>query len=86
MQDNTGVRIVVSDRGPGIAPGSREAVFKPYHRESSSLTEGVSGAGIGLSIARDLARMHGGDLVLLESDGGCVFEIWLPSQPTTGGK
>lgn len=60
--DDTSVRLLVEDRGPGIAPAKREAVFEAFERLRSDLTEGVSGTGIGLTISRELARLHGGSL------------------------
>jgi signal transduction histidine kinase len=77
-QKDTQASITVCDMGPGIPEDQREKVFAPYHRLNQSLTEGVSGTGIGLAIARDLARMHGGDLVLVESDKGSCFKLTLP--------
>jgi signal transduction histidine kinase len=78
-RDGGRVEIVIRDRGPGIRKSEREKVFEPFARLSDALTEGVSGTGIGLSIARDLARLHGGDLVLTEpeEDGGCRFVLTL---------
>jgi len=59
----------------------RQKIFEPFERGSNSLTEGVSGTGIGLSIARDLCRLHGGDLKLIDSETGACFEATL----LTGG-
>jgi len=70
--------IRVSDRGPGIPRGQTEKVFSPFHRLSDRLTEGVAGTGIGLTIARSLARLHGGDLTLLPAEQGASFELRLP--------
>jgi signal transduction histidine kinase len=70
-------RIVIADLGPGIPWGRREDVFRPFHRLDDRLTEGVSGAGLGLWIARELARLHGGDLRLLPSERGARFEVTL---------
>lgn len=56
--------LTVSDRGPGIPEVYREKVFEPFWRMSDKLSDGVTGTGIGLDIARKLARLHGGDLVL----------------------
>ena len=53
----------VKDSGSGIAPGLRETIFEPFRRGNST----VEGTGLGLSISRGLARMMGGDLVVLES-------------------
>ena len=69
----------IRDRGPGIPAGREEAVFEPFVRLSDRLTEGVSGTGIGLSIARELARLHGGELRLSAADGGACFELELPN-------
>ncbi len=77
-QNERGVTIIISDKGPGIPEIHREKIFKPYHRIKNSLNEGVSGTGIGLTIARDLARMHGGDLCLQNMDNGCSFSCYLP--------
>ncbi len=68
----------VCDHGPGIAPSLRQRVFKPFYRVRSDLTEGVSGTGIGLSISRDLALLHGGDLTLEPSERGACFRLRLP--------
>lgn len=70
-------RILVSDAGQGIAGALKEKIFEPFERGSTSLVEGVSGTGIGLSIARDLCRLHGGDLTLIASDKGACFEVTL---------
>jgi signal transduction histidine kinase len=69
------VEITVSDEGPGIPPREREAIFQPFVRLSGKVTDGVAGTGIGLSIARELARLHGGDLVLRPSEVGACFEV-----------
>ena len=62
--------IIVSDHGPGIPKGEEERIFEPFYRLSRELSDGVTGTGIGLTIARDLARMHGGDLVLDHEGSG----------------
>ncbi len=58
--------VLVRDAGPGIPAGQAGFVFEPFARLHDSLTEGVAGAGIGLTISRELARRHGGDLRLVE--------------------
>jgi signal transduction histidine kinase len=55
-------------------------VFQPFYRISSKITDGVAGAGMGLGIARDLARRHGGDVTLVPVDQGACFEIALTTQ------
>lgn len=75
----SGVRIVVEDRGPGIPSGKRRSVFEPFERLRSDLNEGVSGTGIGLTISRELAELHGGSLEVcsLYKDGA-RFILTLP--------
>ncbi len=86
MADET--RIEVSDHGPGIPWSERERIFEPFHRLSDSLADGVTGTGIGLSISRDLARLHGGDLQLKKGGEGATFVLTLHTSPTeeAGGK
>lgn len=74
------VVIAVTDNGPGVAPENAGRVFEPFVRLSDKLTEGVSGAGLGLAIARDLAQLHGGDLRLLDSESGAQFELTLSTE------
>ncbi len=69
--------ITVADRGPGIPNKLDELVFEPFRRVSDKLTDGVAGTGIGLAIARELARLHGGDLTLEPSDTGARFRLVL---------
>jgi len=71
------VTITVTDHGPGIPASERERIFRPFYRISTSLTEGVSGSGIGLAVARELARLHGGELELLPSARGACFRLTL---------
>ncbi|GGO88141.1 two-component sensor histidine kinase [Marinobacterium nitratireducens] len=73
--------VEVQDRGPGIAATEHQRIFEPFYRSSSRLTDGVSGTGIGLGLARDLARAHGGDLTLEASESGACFTIRLETRP-----
>jgi len=75
-QNDAQTTIVLTDRGPGIPTNFRERVFQPFYRISDRI-EGAMGTGIGLPIARQLARLHGGDLVLTSSDTGARFQIQL---------
>jgi len=71
--------IRVRDYGPGIEKDEREKVFEAFYRVNSRLTEGVSGTGIGLGLSRELARLHGGDLCIVDEGRGtgCCFELSL---------
>ena len=74
------VEITVDDSGPGIPPDQREDAFKPFNRLDESRNAGAPGTGLGLTIARDIARGHGGDLVLEDAPtGGLRALIRLPA-------
>lgn len=62
--------LAVDDDGPGIPAESLEEVFRPFHRLESSRNSETGGTGLGLTIARSIARAHGGDLVLRNRPGG----------------
>jgi signal transduction histidine kinase len=83
-QERGRTEVTIKDKGPGIAAEHREKIFAPFYRVSDKLTDGVTGTGIGLTIARDLARLHGGDLVLLSGEGGAAFRLTL-NQAVIGG-
>jgi signal transduction histidine kinase len=72
--------ITISDNGPGIPANQQQRIFDAFHRISNKLSDGISGTGIGLSISRELALMHGGDLLLLNSETGAKFQLKLPSE------
>ncbi|MDH3413817.1 MAG: sensor histidine kinase, partial [Gammaproteobacteria bacterium] len=64
------LQIVVADEGPGIPDDRLAQVFEPFVRLEPSRSRETGGVGLGLSIARDIARAHGGDLVLHNRAGG----------------
>lgn len=67
----------VLDRGPGVASGERERIFERFYRAGDG--ERASGAGLGLTVSRAIARAHGGTLVALEREGGGArFRLELP--------
>ncbi|MBV8061412.1 MAG: HAMP domain-containing protein [Alphaproteobacteria bacterium] len=71
--------VTVDDDGPGIAIERREDMFRPFTRLEESRNATTGGVGLGLTIARDIARFHGGDVVLEESPmGGLRARVWLP--------
>lgn len=74
-----GVEIVVDDDGPGIPEDRREEAFKAFARLDESRNQNTKGVGLGLAIARDVARGHGGDIVLARSPmGGLRAIVRLP--------
>ncbi len=71
--------IHVDDNGPGIPPARREEAFRPFSRLDEARTQNASGTGLGLTLARDTARAHGGDLRLSDSAlGGLRASLRLP--------
>lgn len=73
------VRIEVDDDGPGIPLAERENVFKPFYRVDGARNQDGNNSGLGLAIARDIAKSHGGDVMLGESAlGGLRAIIRLP--------
>jgi signal transduction histidine kinase len=74
-----GVRLTVADRGPGVLEGERERIFEPFYRPSGA-KESDGGVGLGLSLVRQIARRHGGDVRYVPREGGgSLFEVDLRS-------
>lgn len=74
-----GVEIVIDDDGPGIPEEQRDDVFRPFYRLETSRNPGTGGVGLGLSIAQDSVRTHGGEITLEDSPmGGLRVRIRLP--------
>jgi two-component system, OmpR family, osmolarity sensor histidine kinase EnvZ len=69
-RDQRFLTVHVDDDGPGIPPGQREEVFRPFFRLDRARNQDQSGTGLGLAIARDIARSHGGDISLGDSPAG----------------
>lgn len=75
------VHIRISDAGPGIPEPELERVFEPFYRLDPSRNRDQGGAGLGLSIARNIVRAHGGELVLRNRPtGGLEATMCLPHQ------
>ncbi|HYD05191.1 MAG TPA: ATP-binding protein, partial [Reyranella sp.] len=75
----TSVEVTVDDNGPGIPEDRREDVFRPFVRLDESRNVDTGGSGLGLTIARDIARSHGGDVTLAPSPlGGLRVVVRLP--------
>ena len=64
------VEIVIDDDGPGIPEDKRDEVFKPFFRLDKSRNPVTGGVGLGMTIARDVIRGHGGEITLEDSPGG----------------
>ena len=73
------IEIVIDDDGPGIPAERREDVFKPFFRLEASRNPATGGVGLGLTIARDVVRSHGGEITLSQSPlSGLRARIRLP--------
>ena len=71
--------IKIEDNGPGIAEKEYENVFKPFYKIDKSRAESKSSVGLGLSIASDIVRSHGGNIKLTKSKmNGLEVKIYLP--------
>jgi len=77
--DDSAVRVMVQDTGPGIPPDKLEEIFLPFVQLQREGFGGQAGTGLGLAISRDLARAMGGDLLVESRQGeGSRFSIVLP--------
>lgn len=73
------VVVVVEDDGPGIPPSELDRVFEPFHRGEPSRNRETGGVGLGLPIARNIMRAHGGDVVIANRpSGGAKATVTLP--------
>ena len=63
-----GGQVVIEDAGPGVAPEDRERIFEPFYRRAGA--PATHGTGLGLAIVRQIARLHGGDVVHEPREGG----------------
>jgi signal transduction histidine kinase len=72
-----GARLIVADHGPGILPARRETALRRFGRLDSARS--ATGAGLGLSLAASIARLHGGTLQLSDNGPGLRVEIDLPA-------
>jgi signal transduction histidine kinase len=75
--------LTVRDSGPGVPEADRERIFERLVRLDDARARDAGGAGLGLAIARSLARAHHGDLRYLSSESGAAFRLSLPL--TAGG-
>jgi signal transduction histidine kinase len=81
MDNMTEVRVM--DRGSGVPAGSGEKIFEQFYRAHDALNSGIQGSGLGLTLSRQIARAHGGDVLYRARDGGgSVFTVRLPAGGT----
>jgi two-component system, OmpR family, osmolarity sensor histidine kinase EnvZ len=78
-RDHRWLTLTIDDDGPGIPPDLREQVFKPFLRLDDARNQDQGGTGLGLAVARDIARSHGGDITLSDSPlGGLRATVRVP--------
>ncbi|MGH7564489.1 MAG: two-component regulator propeller domain-containing protein [Gemmatimonadota bacterium] len=77
--DTAAARIAIRDNGPGIPAGELSRIFERFHRVDAPSTRDQPGTGIGLALAKELAELHGGSLIVESEVGfGSTFTITLP--------
>lgn len=77
------VEVSVLDRGPGVPRGCEEKIFEQFFRANDSLSSGIQGSGLGLTLARQIARAHGGEVAWAPREGGgSCFVLRLPCAPS----
>lgn len=71
----TTARITIADQGPGISPDFLEQVFEPFFRVDPSRAQSIPGAGLGLTISREIIRRAGGDIRIANGPSGGLIQI-----------
>jgi signal transduction histidine kinase len=73
------MEVRVLDRGLGVPRGSEEKIFEQFYRAHDALNSGIQGSGLGLTLARQIARAHSGDVLYgPRADGGSCFVLTVP--------
>ena len=78
FEENGAAVVEIADQGPGIPAAEMERVFEPFYRAEAARTLDGSGVGLGLAIARSIARAHGGEVTLSSAKRGLVARVSLP--------
>ena len=79
-EDGGWVELTVQDEGPGVAEVDRERIFEAFYRGARERAANDGGTGLGLTIAREIAEAHGGELRLLEREAtGARFLLKIPA-------
>ena len=73
--------VEIADQGPGLPDSELERVFQPFYRVEPSRSRETGGIGLGLAVARSIARAHGGDISLARGEPGLVARVRLPRAP-----
>ncbi len=84
VEDGSGLRVDVVDNGIGIKPEEQELVFERFYRAKDRRLANITGSGIGLALARQVVRLHGGDITVASAiDKGSTFTITIPAAAST---
>jgi signal transduction histidine kinase len=84
VKDEAGrLTIAVADEGPGLPEAELEQAFEPFYRGEASRSRDTGGTGLGLGIARNIARAHGGELVLRNRPGGGLEAVLSLPRPVS---
>ncbi len=76
------VAVTIADEGPGVPEADRGRIFTPFYQGTTIPTASGAEVGLGLTIARGIARAYGGDVTLdPEQGGGACFRVVLPAAP-----
>jgi len=78
------IEVSVRDEGPGLAEVDRERIFEAFYRGAHERATNDSGTGLGLTIAQEIARAHGGELRLVDRGPGACFVLELPAAKPVG--
>ena len=85
LRSSRWLTIAVEDNGPGIPASKREEVFRPFHSLDAARNQNKKSSGLGLAIARDIIRGHGGEITLSDSAlGGLRAVVRIPVMPAPG--
>jgi signal transduction histidine kinase len=80
------LRISITDSGIGISRDGLKRLFKPFSQIDGGLARKFEGAGLGLSVVKRLAELHGGTVAVESAVGeGSCFSVWLPLRAPDGG-
>ncbi len=85
-ENQGGLMVEVTDNGIGILPAEQELVFEKFYRSKDKRVASIVGSGIGLSLAREVIRLHGGDIrIESQLDKGSTFTLTLPGLAAAAG-
>jgi signal transduction histidine kinase len=83
-RNGSSVAVRVMDRGVGVPTGCEDKIFEQFFRAHDCLSSGIQGSGLGLTLARQIARAHGGDVTYSRREGGgSCFTLRLPTEAQT---